>query len=180
MYLQLADQGTPAYLGEPVNPLEYMVQIPAQNGGFVWVREDLLDDLSDQELYEILQAQPHLNGMLGLFQKMKARKDERKSERGIKREAGKTSRFDRREGKRQTRMDRKGGGFMERLTGSVKQVVGALPGQGQEYDERSMFPQITGGAEIGVAKWWQNPLVIGGIVVGGGLLTYAVVKSGKK
>jgi len=167
MYLELADE--PAYLGT-ANALEYMVQVPNGQGGFMWVREDLLDDISDAELYELLQMQPHLSGIFGKFKSMVGRRKERKQTEKF---AKKDKRFERREDKRQTRTDRKGGSFLDRLTGSVQQVVGSLPGKqapAETRDASDFFPQITGSANVGVAQWWQNPMVIGAgalVVVGG-------------
>lgn len=178
MYLELADEPNYQYLQDE-NVLEYMVQVPDGKGGFIWVREDLLDNLTDKELYEILQMQPHLNGIRDMFQKMRARRQERKATR-------KQTKFDWREQKRAVRAERKGGGILDRLTKSVGSVVSKLPGgqsndvamqpmsPGADQKMGSVLPQFTGDLNVGVAKWYQNPLVIGALVVGTGITAYAL------
>ncbi len=162
-YLQLADNGDDVL---PQEILEYMLQIPREGGGTVWVREDQLDHLPDETLYMIMQQQPHMSGIRDWF----ARSKERKAER-----------FARREGKRTTRSERKGGTWLERITGATQGIIGSIKGEPGYDEQRGQFlPQVTGGLNIGVAKWWQNPAVIGlglVIVVVGGI---AYVKAQKK
>jgi len=155
-YLQLADNGNQLL---PHEILEYMLQIPDESGQMVWVREDQLDHLPDEVLYQILQQQPHLSGIRDMFQRMRGRRQDRKQER-----------FEGRQARQETRATRKGGTFMERLTGGIGQVVGQFKGGDQQLPggtrgAEDWFPQITGGASFGVAKWWQNPLVIGGMAL---------------
>ena len=192
MYLELADHGEPhngpAYLGANTPPselLEYMLQIPTDNGGSIWVREDQLDGLTDEELYMILEQQPHLSGIRDMFGRMKERRAGRKAERQAGRIEGKEQRFAFREQKRGTRAGRKGGSLIERLTTGVTKVVGGMQPSPPQYMEpgsaADYFPQVTGGASIGVAKWWQNPAVLGlgGLIVIGGIV-YFVTKDKKK
>lgn len=147
MYLALADN-SPAYLGAntpPAKLLEYMVQVPTEDGGVIWVREDMLDELSDQELYMLLQQQPHLSGIKDMFGRMRARKQDRKAERGIKR-------TERKAGRRK---------FFSGIVDKVGGIIGGVTGRDEMQTRGDFFPQITGGASVGVAKPWQNPLVIG-------------------
>lgn len=157
MYLELADNGVtmPPYLGEkplPQDMYEHMLQVPDGKGGFVWVREDLLDDLPDHVIYQLMQMQPHMSGIRDWFQRMRERRQERVASR--------------REYRTQRATQRQG--F---LTNLVSGITG-----GDQQQTRDMFPQITGGANIGVSQWWQNPMVIGGIIIGGGLLVYLATR----
>jgi len=178
MYLQLADNGQPAYLGaghmsQGADLLEYMVAIPNSDGGISWVREDMLDDVPDEILYQILESQPHMAGIRDWFGRMKERRQERKTERQNRRIQNKAAKFD----ERQRRRDIKGGGIIERIGQAAQGVIGqtqwakdapmAPPARGAE----DFFPQITGSANIGVAQWWQNPAVLigGAVVVLGGI-----------
>jgi len=171
MELELADNGEQFALADVSTMLDYMVQIPTEDGDTIWVREDQLDDLTDEELYMLLQQQPHMSGLRDRFAKMRAR-----------REARKEKRFSRREGKRMTRQERKGGTFLERIGRATEGVVGRFKGDpGGEFvpgDRGMMFPQITGGASIGVAKWWQNPMVIGigALIIIGGVIVLSKKK----
>ena len=182
-HLQLADNGlTPrdASYMPPAALLEYMVQIPREDGGFVWVREDQLDDLPLEALYQVLQQQPHLSGLKEMFARMKARRSERKDQKAIEKQAGKEDRFAWRESKRTERSGRKGGSFVERITGAAGDIVGRIQGQPQGRGAEDFFPQITGQASVGVAQWWQNPIIlgVGALAVIGGTI-YLVSKNKK-
>jgi len=195
-YMQLADG--PAYLGDlyPDDVMEYMIAVPNQFGEMIWVREDQLDHLPDSVLYEIMQSQPNMSGMKDWFARRRERKDQRKSEKGAQRSSRKRRKEERHQGRQQSRASRieirgrrEPGGFGRAFEGAAGMFQGAFGGGGEEdyyaggergiFDGNGPFPQITGGASIGVAKWWQNPLVIGGIVIGGGILAYALTRKKK-
>lgn len=155
--------------------LEYMLHIPNDQGGMSWVREDQLDELDDYAFEQVLNNQPHLSeGHLakgGRARRMARRKERRALS------------FTEREGRRGARMERKGGTFLDRFGQVVGGVVEKFKGEeGAYYPDQtkgSFLPQITGGLNIGVAKWWQNPLVIGGAVIGTGLIIWGVTKMKK-
>lgn len=171
-HLQLADNGN----RQPSNNdiLEYMLQIPNDQGGYTWVREDQLDDVTDEAFDMVLRMQPHLSdGHLA-----KGGRERRRARRA----ARKREKFEARQSKQEFRRERKGGTFLERITGAAGEIVGRFKGEPGGYPDQTkggMFPQVTGGLNIGVAKWWQNPLVIGGLVIGGGLVIYAITKKKK-
>lgn len=85
MYLQLADNHQPAYLGQqdlyPDDIMEYMIAIPDQYGNPVWVREDQLDHLPDSVLYALMQQQPGMSGIKDWFARRKERKEERRADK---------------------------------------------------------------------------------------------------
>jgi len=149
MYLQLADNG------RPVNILDHMLQVQDENGQVIWVREDMLDDLPDSDLWDIIQSQPHMSGIKDVFANMKARKDTRVNAKAAIKNA-------------------KAGAIasgtyvspLDKVIGAVGNVfTGGTPAMPETRGDGSMLPYITGGASVGVNKWYQNPLTIGGIAI---------------
>ena len=165
MYLQLAD--SPAYLGQ-ASPdlLEYMVAIPNQDGGMSWVREDMLDDVPDEVLYQILQSQPHMAGIKDWFGRMRERRQQRKTER----RDFKTTKLQMRQ-ERQAQRQQAFGGIIGKVTDAIGGRQAPMEPAYGTRGVTDLFPQITGGANIGVSQWWQNPAVLigGAVVVLGGI-----------
>lgn len=180
-YLQLADNGQEVL---PQEVLEFMLQIPNEWGGMSWVREDQLDHLPDEVLYQIMQQQPHMSGIRDWFGRMKQRKMDRREQKAIDKQSGKESRFAWREKKRGIRAGRKGGTFIDRLTSGVSGIMERIPGGGGGYEDetRGGLPQFTGGLNVGVAKWWQNPMTLGviAVVVIGGTIVISKAMKDKK
>lgn len=165
MYLQLADNKQPAYLGQGEQPLpqelyEYMLAVPTEDGGIVWMREDQLDHLPDEAIYNLMQSQPHMSGVKDWFARSRQRKEARRTGR-------QTARGERQAGRQQ---------FISGLVGKVGDIFGGPEGQDPSRGVQDWFPQVTGGASIGVAKWWQNPMVIGAAVLGTLGIIYVVTK----
>lgn len=162
MYLELADG--PEYLGQPqADLLEHMIAVPTQSGELVWVREDQLDDVPDQLLYQILQNQPHMAGIRDWFQRLRERRQERRAQKRefkLQKQAGRTEQI-------------------KTITGAVTGAItgrGQDPSGGQGGQKSGLFPQVTGQASVGVSQWWQNPMVIGGLALGAIGVTYLLTK----
>lgn len=174
MYLQLAD--APASVARP-KLLDYMLQVRDQYGNLVWIREDQFDDLTDQELFEIVSSQPHLQQMSGIFdgvrntfQNIKARKDQRTAAKvGIK-----TARADKIAAKAEGIRTGTYQSPLQQVIGGVKDVFGGS----QPMDTREFqFPMVTGEATVGVNKWYQNPLTLGALALGVLGVAYFVTRS---
>lgn len=165
MYLQLAD-GT-----KTPNILDYMLQVEDQNGNTIWVREDVLDNLTDEELYDIIASQPHLNQMSGIFDgvrnvfaNMKERKD---------------ARLDAKNAVKYAKADAITSGTyvspLDKITGTIGGILAPNQQQQPMQTRDFQFPMVTG--EVGVNKWYQNPLTLGAITLGALGLMYFATRS---
>lgn len=171
MYLELADGLPPHTMSQPnADLLEHMIAIPTDTGELVWVREDQLDDVPDEVLYQILQQQPHMAGIKDWFARIRKRRQERRA----KRHQRKMEKM-----KLRTQRQKQRQGMFSNIAGKIGSIFGGGQDGGQPPQQRDIFPQVTGGASIGVSQWWQNPLVIGGLVLTAGTIIYFATRDKK-
>lgn len=163
MHLQLADNGRTANAMTPEKIYQHMLAIPREDGGFMWVREDQLDHLPDDVALAIMQQQPHMSGIRDWWQRRKERKAEEKQ-----------AKWDYKLQKQQARGE---------ILSNVAGKIGGIIGGGEPETQRGaadFFPQVTGGLNVGVSKWWQNPMVIGGLALALVAGVWVVTKTMKK
>lgn len=173
MYLQLADNGNPQSV-RPPSIMENFIWVPGQNGtDGVWVREDQLDDVSDQEFEFIMSQQPEFMG--GLFSGLKQRVQnwrERRKERKEAKNQAKIAKWEAKETRFKSGEPGAGERIFNKLTGTVGKIFGGGGGEPAPppgAQQRAMdFPVVTGQGSVGVNQFAdpKNLLLIGGLIAG--------------
>tara|TARA_R100000655_G_scaffold109244_1_gene163227 strand:+ start:769 stop:1353 length:585 start_codon:yes stop_codon:yes gene_type:complete len=184
--LQLAENGTPA-------KMENYIFVPAGFMGATedrYVREDVLDELPDEQYYEIVEALEMVtpNEMLGDRASRQARRQARREARQTRRAERRANRQrrkdyrmtkgERRREARERRLNIRQAGRTERAFGRQKAYGGAISGLVQKAGAGLMQPQVDqrgfpigGELNFGTSTWEQYkwPIIIGGTVLMGGI-----------
>jgi hypothetical protein len=192
MHLQLADGKE----GISFEMREHYIGVPCSDG-WAYLREDLLDGLTDAELLNLLEMQPNLGGIGDWFNKLRERRQQRKAEKI----ASGTD-----------LISRLGGIFGGLFGGGRGQSQGmtttdceliyntdaevaacvaqASAGNMSSGDLAYLLSQISGGVRggqgrglswnFGASQWWQNPATLIAITAGGLGLVYIGSKILKK
>ncbi len=182
--LQLADNGTPA-------KMENYIYVPAGFMGSTenrYIREDVLDELPDDQYYEIMSSIEEMEPMLGDRESRRARRQARREARQTRRAERRANRQrrkdyrmtkgERRREARERRLNIRQAGRTERAFGRQKAYGGAISGVlnkagsmlPQEQMDQRGFP-VGGSVSFGTGVWDQYkwPIIIGGTILIGGV-----------
>lgn len=176
MYLELSDNGRP-YPARPMRRgkrppkelMEFFMWVPGdeemgQEGA--WVREDLLDDLPEDQfrLLESLQPEP-LNGFFDFIT----------TEAGRERRAERRARRARRQEARTKELERTGKTGIERAIGGITSIFKPKDAGAPAGATQRDLPVVTGGLDVNKPfdpTYW----IIGGVVIVGGIIAYSALK----
>ena len=179
MYLELAEQPQD-YLQDntlyPSNPMEYYVQIPNDEGGFEFVREDMLDDLPDEVFLQVLNAGEYMSE--GDYLASKASRMARRNNRLSKKESRESRKQERFNVKMTKQRAGEETGFQKLLTKGAGAATNIFGKGGSEPQEKGF--EFTAGASDSTTGIMKSPVVmVGGLLLLAGV-AYAIASRAKK